>query len=277
MSSSVWNGRAGGYSSHKNYKYRRLSSAENGAGNGYISCEEDEEEIFTSHAVELKKIVRKSDGQEKKDSSGSSPVRFVSEHEQLIDRPIQSGETLRSISLKYRIPMSELKRINKIFQENEFFALNSLKIPVKPNSVLAEMLDEESKQKQESVASTRAAVLGTRSVSSCSEYESDSEMHVGYISINRILKDTRTKKDAKRFLDNMKRDLAQIREKTSTYKESLDEAAATLTDLRFRPLEQPDKCEGADWGISWWKMMVAAAILLIGIPLLFFWYSNHSS
>lgn len=49
--------------------------------------------------------MKKSDGQEKKGSSGSSPVKFVTEYEQLIDRPIQSGETLRSISLKYRIPV----------------------------------------------------------------------------------------------------------------------------------------------------------------------------
>ena len=163
-------------------------------------------------------------------------------------------------------------------QENEFFALTTLKIPVKPNSVLAEMLEDEKKEqkactgneKKQSVASARAALLGTRNASSCSEYESDSDMHVGYISIDHILRDTRTKKQAKRFLDNMQKDLANIRAKTNTYKDSLDEAAAALNDLRFRPLE-PAESESL-WGMSWRKILCIAIFVLIGGPLLYLLY-----
>nr|XP_053628801.1 lysM and putative peptidoglycan-binding domain-containing protein 3-like [Cherax quadricarinatus] len=171
--------------------------------------------------------------------------------------------------------VSELKRINKIIQEKEFYALKSLKIPVKANSVLAEMLKEEEQQQctyseKKTIANTRATILGTRSISSCSEYESDSEMHVGYISIDRILKDTRTKKEAMRFLNSMQKDLANIREKTNFYKGSLDEVAAVLTDPRFHPLQQTeDKCTGADWGITWWKVLLAGIVILVGIPLLY--------
>ena len=131
-----------------------------------------------------------------------SPSKLISDYDQLVDRPIKSGETLRSISVKYRVLLPELKRVNNIMQENEFFAFTTLKIHVKPNSVLAEMLEDEKKEqkaytgneKKQCVASVRAALLGTRNASSCSEYENDSDMHVGYISIDHILRDTRPKK-----------------------------------------------------------------------------------
>lgn len=178
--------------------------------------------------------------------------------------------------------VAELKRINKIIQEKEFYALKSLKIPVKANSILSEMLQEEQCKDEStsstSVGTTRAAVLGTRSVSSCSECDSDSEMHVGYISIGRILRDKQTKKEAKKFLDSMQKDLANIREKTKSYKDSLDEVAAVLTDPRFQPLDQQQGgCSGADWGISWWRILLVGALLLVGIPFLVYIYLSFQN
>lgn len=181
---------------------------------------------------------------------------------------------------KHFFQISELKRVNRIIQEKEFFALKTVKIPIKANSMLAEMLEKEEEEENMpkagtdgSVGSTRAAVLGTRNVSSCSEYESDSELHVGYISIDRILKDTRTKKEAKRFLESMQQDLASIREKTTSYKDSLDEVAAVLTDPRFQPLAQnSDRCSGADWGISWWKILLVGSLVLVAVPLAYVYF-----
>ncbi|KAG0727157.1 LysM and putative peptidoglycan-binding domain-containing protein 3 [Chionoecetes opilio] len=225
-----------------NYKYRRLSSTEKGSGICHSSCDEDEEEIFFSQGTEVIKLNGRTSSASKDYSNDSLP-KYIPEYEQLVDRPIKHGETLTGLALKYRISVAELKRVNKIIQEKEFYALKTLKIPIKAHSSLAEVLQEEQCQDASasaSISSTRAAVLGTKSVSSCSEYESDSEMHVGYISINRILRDTRTKKEAKRFLDSMQKDLANIREKTNSYKTSLDEVAAVLTDPRFQPLDQQD-------------------------------------
>ncbi|XP_050727574.1 lysM and putative peptidoglycan-binding domain-containing protein 3-like [Eriocheir sinensis] len=274
MNSSVRRG-GGGSGPQRNYKYRRLSSTEKGSGLCYSSGDEDEEEIFSSQGTELIKLNGRGSSTSKGCSSDSS-AKYTPNYEHLVDRPIKHGETLTGLALKYRIPVAELKRINKIIQENEFYALKSLKIPIKANSILAEVLQEEQSQDDlasNNVATTRAAMLGTRSVSSCSEYESDSEMHVGYISINRILRDTKTKKEAKRFLDSMQKDLADIREKTNSYKSSLDEVAAALTDQRFQPLDQQEGgCSGADWGISWWRILLVGSLLLVGIPFVVYLY-----
>jgi len=58
----------------------------------------------------------------------------------LIEMEVQPGATLASIALKYNIPVAELKRVNNLLADNELFALKRLKIPVRPNSVLTEIL-----------------------------------------------------------------------------------------------------------------------------------------
>ncbi|TRY79173.1 hypothetical protein TCAL_16102 [Tigriopus californicus] len=63
------------------------------------------------------------------------------EPESTLSLPIQAGETLHTISLKYNIPVAELKRVNNLFQDNEFFALQSLKLPLKSaHSVRTELM-----------------------------------------------------------------------------------------------------------------------------------------
>jgi hypothetical protein len=42
--------------------------------------------------------------------------------------------------LKYNVQLSELKRVNNILQDSEFFALKRIKIPVKPASLLNDIL-----------------------------------------------------------------------------------------------------------------------------------------
>uniref|UniRef100_A0A0K2V5F7 LysM and putative peptidoglycanbinding domaincontaining protein 4like [Haplochromis burtoni] n=1 Tax=Lepeophtheirus salmonis TaxID=72036 RepID=A0A0K2V5F7_LEPSM len=58
-----------------------------------------------------------------------------------IQIPVQPRDNnLRSISLLYNVSITELKRINRIGQETEFFALQFIKIPTQRNSALAERL-----------------------------------------------------------------------------------------------------------------------------------------
>jgi len=49
---------------------------------------------------------------------------------------IQPTDTLLSLSLKYNVPIAELKRVNNILTDQGFFALKRIKIPVKPYSLL---------------------------------------------------------------------------------------------------------------------------------------------
>ena len=53
-----------------------------------------------------------------------------------IQRDIQPSDSLVSLSIKYKVPIAELKRVNNILTEQGFFALKKIKIPVKPFSLL---------------------------------------------------------------------------------------------------------------------------------------------
>lgn len=60
--------------------------------------------------------------------------------DQCVEAEVQPGETLASISLKYNIPVGELKRVNNIYSDTQFYALKRIRIPVKTASLLTEIL-----------------------------------------------------------------------------------------------------------------------------------------
>ena len=49
---------------------------------------------------------------------------------------IQPSDSLVSLSIKYKVPIAELKRVNNILTDQGFFALKKIKIPVKPFSLI---------------------------------------------------------------------------------------------------------------------------------------------
>uniref|UniRef100_A0AAV2MRK0 LysM and putative peptidoglycan-binding domain-containing protein 3 n=1 Tax=Knipowitschia caucasica TaxID=637954 RepID=A0AAV2MRK0_KNICA len=53
-------------------------------------------------------------------------------------RDIQEGDTLNSIALQYHCTVADIKRSNNLLKEQDFFALRSIKIPVKRFSILTE-------------------------------------------------------------------------------------------------------------------------------------------
>ena len=84
---------------------------------------------------------------------------------------IKPGDTLLSLSIKYKVPVAELKRVNNILADQGFYALKRIKIPVKPFSLLLpEDFEEERSQTgwlEESTgpSSTAGSILGSRLVS----------------------------------------------------------------------------------------------------------------
>ncbi|XP_017778274.1 PREDICTED: lysM and putative peptidoglycan-binding domain-containing protein 3 [Nicrophorus vespilloides] len=48
-----------------------------------------------------------------------------------VEKIIEEGDTLQSLSIRYHCPIAELKRLNNIHKENEIFARNSIKVPAK--------------------------------------------------------------------------------------------------------------------------------------------------
>merc|ERR1719431_154133 len=75
----------------------------------------------------------------KKREGSWSPVRHQT-RDQTIETDIQPSDTLLSLSLKYNVPLAELKRVNNFIRDDEFYALKRIKIPVRPTSLPTELL-----------------------------------------------------------------------------------------------------------------------------------------
>lgn len=186
--------------------------------------------------------------------------------DQTIECDIQPSDTLQTLSLKYNIPVAELKRVNNIFKEAEFFALKRIKIPVKPTSLLNDLLpgvhSEESKVSDgwyvdhrdlsNTMSSSMSSPVSSGFSSPCSEANDSggARLHVKTLGIgDTAFSESKDKKKVKKFLKDMDKDLKRIREKQSSLNGDVAEAIDT-TETRIYPLKsssfQDDDAGGAD-------------------------------
>lgn len=198
-----------------------------------------------------------------------SPAR--SPKEQTIECEIQPSDTLQTLSLKYNIPVSELKRVNNILNDAEFYALKRLKIPVKTASFLTDILpgvhqDErsnnngwllESKESPQQFSSGISSHVSSGYSSPCSESETD----------KLVFHESKDTKKVKRFLKDMDKDLDRIKERQS---EIVSTEAPTLGNgLEVRkyalrasqiPTEDPG-CSNRTLGC--WCVLVGILIVIV--------------
>ena len=59
-----------------------------------------------------------------------------------MEADILTGDTIAKVALRYNVPISELKRVNNLLNDAEFHALTTIKVPVKADSLLTELLPE---------------------------------------------------------------------------------------------------------------------------------------
>ena len=76
----------------------------------------------------------------KKRRGSTSSFNSYKPRDHTMEYNIQTGDTLLSLVFKDNIQVAELKRVNKILIDTEFFALKKIKIPVQPTSLLTEIL-----------------------------------------------------------------------------------------------------------------------------------------
>ena len=86
----------------------------------------------------------------------------------IMQRDIEPGDTLLSLSIKYNVPIAKLKRVNNLLADQGFFALKRIKIPVAPFSLLLPEDHEEERsqtgwlEENSGSSSTAASVLCSR-------------------------------------------------------------------------------------------------------------------
>ncbi|CAH1797965.1 unnamed protein product [Owenia fusiformis] len=251
------------------------------------NCKSTNVYIFGSSDVdeaELKdNIMEMTEMRSRGNSSGkrSSTHVTVEEEPVFLERNVNEGDTIQSIALQYGCPVSELKRLNNLIQDQDFFAKKVIKVPIKRHGLLTELIEKENKENKNSkirLNPNSGAVGGEPFVSVEDDYadqsdNSDSEgrgLLVRTLSIRDSL--GTQSREAHDFLKAMDKDLLKIQNSTKTQKDTLQEVTTALTCKRIQPLK---KADGADCGMRWWT--IVGVMFLIGLvtPLAYFLYIEY--
>lgn len=182
-----------------------------------------------------------------------------------LTRDIQEGDTLNSIALQYHCSVADIKRANNLLTEQDFFALRSVKIPVRRFSVLTET--------HNAATLKSASPTGTRhppQVSHITSLPSESSM------------DSCSSTDSvEGFLMEKDKDIERLVKSTGPSRSGLSEVVSSLTQQQqqpllgeagYKPVQRKDPYYGADWGMGWWTAV--AIMLFVGIvtPIFYLLY-----
>lgn len=155
----------------------------------------------------------------------------------LLERKVLEGDSINKLALQYGCKVADLKRVNNFIQEQDLYALKSIKIPVKVNGILT----ENSKEWQ-------AAHQGTGPLDTTWSESEDGG--------NSCAEDKQ--------IDQYFRGIDQKIEAATHPGVSLSMNYCIQTP-NHSPLGQKDKGGGVDCGIQWWNAV--CVMLLVGIVL----------
>lgn len=167
--------------------------------------------------------------------------------------------------------MSELKRVNNLMRDQDFFALRVIKVPMKRHGLLSELLDGNESGQSAKLTINANSVDSSHSLepSEIEESSSENELFVRTLSIrDSVMSDQG--KQAVSFLHRMDKDLKTIVRSTKLRKESLDEVVQTMTCKRIHPLQrQSSWLNGYDCGMRWWSVLLTFIVVAFVGPMLY--------
>lgn len=158
--------------------------------------------------------------------------------------------------------MADLKRANNLLTEQDFFALRSLKIPVRRFSIFTETHSAgPSKTGSPSGARRLPQISAIPSLPTESSTDSSSSDSV------------------EGFLLEKDKDIEQLVRSTGPSRSSLNEVVSSLTqqppvvgEVGYKPLARKDPYYGADWGMRWWTAVAIMLVVGIVTPVFYLLY-----
>ena len=185
--------------------------------------------------------------------------------------------------------VAEIKRINNMMQDQDFYAFTKIKVPLKKYSFLTEVVNKSADNKASNSIAEHRTWNGTvvDETLDSTDHESafqdtDTECNLSDPETQRLLikKSLSIKqninsqsREAKRFLRNMDKDLTKICQSARSNRNSLNEVVSVLTDRTIQPLRRKKTYfNGADCGVTWWSISLCVLICVIVIPLLIMLY-----
>ncbi|XP_030048646.1 lysM and putative peptidoglycan-binding domain-containing protein 3 [Microcaecilia unicolor] len=176
----------------------------------------------------------------------------------LLARDIKEGDTLNVLALQYCCSVADIKRVNNLINDRDFFALRSIKIPVKKFSVWTEtQLSPKGKPPSQATLTQRS-----------------SDFH----GSPQALETVTSNESVGSYLQEVDKDIEQIVKCTNGKRENLDEVVSALSppqacfEADRQKAKRKDLYYGADWGIGWWTAVVIMLIVGIITPVFYLLY-----
>ena len=161
--------------------------------------------------------------------------------------------------------MADIKRANNLLTEQDFFALRSIKIPVRRFSVLTET-HSTGPLKSASPSESRRLPQISPVTSFPSESSTDSSASTDSVE---------------GFLQEKDKDIEQLVKSTGPSRSSLNEVVSSLTlqqqqpllgEVEYKPAQRKDPYYGADWGMRWWTAVAIMLVVGIVTPVFYLLY-----
>ncbi|XP_055354525.1 lysM and putative peptidoglycan-binding domain-containing protein 3-like isoform X2 [Paramacrobiotus metropolitanus] len=171
----------------------------------------------------------------------------------LVDIPIESSDTLPSFAIKYHVTTAELKRLNNMFHDQDFYSRQSLRVPIHKYGILAERYLTDTVNPFASSANTLIDLSTSPDDGAASPSTAD---------------------------ENMDRDLARLSQAALAAQqrprspEPATEEHPTARQMRVEPLDGLG-CDGADLGIPVKVIILMAVVLTVVLPMAFLAYKLY--
>lgn len=160
--------------------------------------------------------------------------------------------------------MADLKRANNLLTDQDFFALRSVKIPVRRFSVLTET---HSTGPLKSASPTGARRLPQISPITSLPTESSTDSSCSTDSVEG-------------FLLEKDKDIERLVKSTGPSRNNLSEVVSSLSlqqqpllgEVEYKPAQRKDPYYGADWGMRWWTAVAIMLVVGIVTPVFYLLY-----
>ena len=157
--------------------------------------------------------------------------------------------------------VADLKRANNLLTEQDFFALRSVKIPVRRFSILTEThITGLHKPASPSGARRLPPIASVTSLPTESSTDSSSSAD-----------------SVEGFLLEKDKDIEQLVKSTGPSRNSLNEVVSSLQqpqqgEFSYKPAQKKDPYYGADWGMRWWTAVAIMLVVGIVTPVFYLLY-----
>jgi murein DD-endopeptidase MepM/ murein hydrolase activator NlpD len=217
----------------------------------------------------------------------------------LIHEPVQEGDTLQRVALRYGVPDSEIRRANNLYTDQDFFALKTVKIPIKEHSLLTETMELEKRRKiatsgtggseNQSESNSDETRLGGPSTYYKSEDEEDSgdaddekgdsdTPEYRNVSIQSALK---WKHSGDSLLKKFDEDLERVRANTEQKVQNHRDVAVTLHHPKFYPVTRTSYEKSLLTNVEWrwyvWGGLAVIGVILLMLIVRTIWCHKHGT